>query len=163
MEEILLALVCQEFELEEDFILSKCRNHHLQNAISMCTYILVSHYGKTIIEVHNFYVSKGYKKTRATLYRNMKRAHHNIRQYSSFRELKSSLIEGVEIALVQGLIVPTDEDIHAMKGRIVSKMMTLRDHTYLTKMESQVDSYIKAEFINKRQYEKNPKKETWLT
>jgi hypothetical protein len=162
MKEILLALVCQEFDIEEGLMLSRSRHDIIQNSLSMCTYILVTHYKKSIIEVHDFYKTKGFTKQREVLYNQIKRAHKNIRQYDAYRERQSSLIEGVEIALAQGIVIPTEADIHAMKGRIVSKMMALRDHANLTKMENQIDTYIKSEFVNTGQYGKK-EKETWLT
>ena len=163
MEEILLALVCQEFDIEEGLLLSRARHDYIQNAISMYSYIAVTRYQKTVVEAHAFLKSKGYSKNRETLYGQLRRAEHNIKHIYGYREIYSSLIEGVEIALVQGMIIPTESDIHALKGRVVSKMMTLGDFANLTKLEKVVDTYIKAEFIDTRQYEKNPKKETWLT
>lgn len=161
MEEILLSLICSEFEMEESFLFSNSQHSDLLDAISMMTYLFITEYGYTVGGVHKFYVSKGYNKTRPTLYGHRRRAHDNIRGSNYFRVKAGSLIEGVSIAKEKGMIIPTEDDIHSMKGRIMSKLVALKGSKYLSRVESQLDSYLKAEFINTTQFEE--KTESWLT
>ena len=78
-EEILLALVCQEFDIEEDLLFCNSRHDRIQNPIAMLTYLLFTEYGKSVAEAHSFYEKHGYKKTRPTLYSYLRRGERNLK------------------------------------------------------------------------------------
>lgn len=162
MEEILLALTCQEFDIEEDLLMCNSRHDRIQNPLGMLTYLLFTEYDKSVVEVHRFYTTHGYEKTRATLYCYLRRGERNIKRFQSYRDLRDSLIEGVEIAKNHGIIEGHEQSLHQITGRIISKLMQLENKSFLFKLERTTDNYLKTEFIEKRQYEK-PKDKTWIS
>tara|TARA_R110000851_G_scaffold27764_4_gene77860 strand:+ start:3017 stop:3520 length:504 start_codon:yes stop_codon:yes gene_type:complete len=161
MKEILLSLICQEYDVEESYIMSTSRDDIIQEPLAMMSYILAIDYGITVVHIHEFYKSKGFPKQRQTVYGQIRRAQKNFRRSSAYNDMKSSLIHGLEMALNTG-IIELNEDIYAIRGRVVHKLMALDDSRVLGKVERQLNSYLKTEFIKKGQFEEN-KKEAWVT
>lgn len=160
-EEILLALVCQEFDIEEDFLFSGTRCDRVQNPIGMLIYLLSTEYGKSILEIHHFFKKHGYTKTRPTLYTNLRRGERNLKRFQSYRDLRDSLIEGVEIAKEHGVVEGHEQSLYEITGRIIAKLMQLESKDFLFKLERATDNFLKSEFIETKQYEK-PKDKTWI-
>lgn len=163
MEKILVALVCQEYEIEEFFLFSSSRCDEVLKPLGTLTYLLVTKYHKTVKEVWEFYKTMGYPKGQHTLYGHIIKTRKRIRRNSQLREMHSSLIEGVTIAQNGGILINPD-DLHSIMGRIICKVTSLKDAENVANIEKHLDLYIKTEFINKGQYEEeeNFKKKAWF-
>lgn len=153
MEEILLNLICQEYEIDQERLFSNSRKEDIINSISMMTYILHVNKGWEVSSIHTFYTRKGYPKTRATLYHLLKKASHQIQFYSMWRETYDSIVKGVELANSRGVIVEEDSYLHSVRGRITLKLFAINKHTNLDKVEFLIDKILQTEFITEGQYD----------
>ena len=156
MEEILLNLICQEYEIDQERLFSKSRNDDIIKPIAMMTYILHVNKGWEVASIHLFYTRKGYTKTRATLYHLIKKASHEIQFYSMWKEAYDSIVKGIELAKSAGVIVEEDAYLHSVRGRVTAKLFRVTKHTNLDKVEFLIDRILQTEFITEGQYnEKN--------
>ncbi len=155
MEEILLNLICQEYDIPQDRLFSISSEDSVVEPLAMMTYILNVRYNWKVASIHLFYKSKSYPKKRANLYNLLKRASDNIQYYSYARNTYDSIVHGVDLAKSRGTIVEEEAYLHSIRGRIVAKLYALKRETNLDKVEFLLDKTLQAEFITEGQYEKN--------
>lgn len=139
MEQILLEILCRESELSEEYLMSNLRDDKIQNNLSMVTYILVTRYLKTVAEVHDFYVSRGYAKTRPTLYGHISRAQKNMTRGESYRSLYGYLINELDYELVHRSKAPTKKSLHILRSKILEHLYKIEDYNALLSIKKQVD------------------------
>jgi len=160
MEEIVLALICQEYDIEESFLLSNRKFDVILNALATMTFMLVTDYDKTVIQVHDFYVKKGMNRSRSALYHHIKICKRRDMASEAFREIRASIINGVELAQEKNITHTASNVIYETKGRVISKLVALDNISNIISLEKQIDNLLKAEFLNTKQFEEKTK--TWL-
>ena len=154
MEEILLNLICQEYEITQERMFARARGDEQVIPLSMMTYILHVRFNWEVASIHLFYKKKGYPKGRANLYNLLKKSSHNIQFYSDVKNTYDSLVRGVEIAKSKGSVVEKEDYLHGVRGRITSKLFSIKNRGNLDKVEFLLDKALQSEFITERQYEK---------
>ena len=160
MEDLVLALICQELEIEEDFLLSDRKFKKISYALSLMTYILVTNCKMTVAEVIVYYNKKGLNRTRTSLYHHLKVCTKRDKTSDDFRFVHESIINSLSIAEEQGIVDNGDRNNHEAKGRLISKIVCLENISNVFSIEKQVDSLLKAEFINETQFKET---KAWVT
>lgn len=153
MEEILLRLICQEFDIEESYLFGTTREDTVIDPLSMMTFILHAKYDWKVASIHLFYKNKGYKKTRSALYNLLKRASNSINYYGYYKNTYESVVHGLELAKRNGTYVKEEDDTHILRGRILSKVFTIRHTSNLSHIEFLLDKVLQTEFITEGQYD----------
>lgn len=154
MEEILLNLICQEYEISQEKLFSKSREEDIIYPLSMMAYILHVRFNWDVASVHSFFKKKGYLKTRANLYNLLKKSSHNIQFFGSWKNTYDSLVCGIEMAQSIGTIVEKEDYLHSVRGRITAKLFSIQNRGNLDKVEFLLDKSLQSEFITEGQYEK---------
>jgi hypothetical protein len=152
MEEILLNLICQEYEIEQEKLFSISRKEEIMIPLSMMTYVLHVRFNWNVASIHLFYKKKGYPKKRDNLYNLLKRSSNGIQYYSDWKNTYDSLVKGVELAKSKGVTVEEDAYLHIIRGRITAKLFALKNQTNLDKVEFLLDKALQTEFITEGQY-----------
>ena len=150
LEEILLTLICEEFDVDESFIFSETRDDDKQDMLAMFVYIANVVHGKPIKGVYKFMVEKGYPKTRACLYNYLKRGRRRVEWNAHFRFAYNGIVQRLKSVLDTGLTreETTDERVkNETVGRLVTKIFKLSSKQCLLSVERHLDNCLKAELL----------------
>lgn len=148
MEEILLKLICEEYDINEEYLFSILRRGKVQEALGMMTYILVVRYGWKVSKVYEFYVSKGFNKTRPCLYNHLKRGSYNIDYYEYSRVVLERVVAEVEEAKQFNIVsVPEEENLYLTRGRVMTKLLSVKSLGQLATFEHMLDKQLQVNYL----------------
>lgn len=148
MEEILLKLICEEYDISEEYLFSILRRGKVTEALGMMTYILVIRYGWEVTRVYNFYVTKGYNKTRPCLYNHLKRGTRNIDYYDYSRVVLERIVSEVDEAKQLNVVgVPEEENLYLTRGRIMTKLLSVKSLGQLSTFEHMLDKQLQVNYL----------------
>ena len=151
MEEILLKLICEEYEMEEEYLFSVLRKGNVQEAMATMTYILVVKYDWKVSKVHKFYVTKGYNKTRSALYNQIKNGKKNLIKYEYSRIVLERIVDELEQSISNGtVVIEEDKELHLIRGRLITKLMSVDRIKDLYALENLLDKNLQFNFIKKK-------------
>ncbi len=149
-EELLLTLVCQEFDVTEGEIFDETRESDKQDILAMFVHIGHNNHGKTVKGLYKFMQSRGYPKSRACLYNYLKRAKRLIEWNLTFRVAHNSITASLRQALESPIHKIHEDDTriaHETFGRLFSKIYLLKQGQNLTALERHLDTYLKSELL----------------
>jgi len=150
LEEILISLICEEYSIEESFMLSETRDDDKQDMLAMFVYIANVVHGKPIKGIYKFMTERGYKKTRACLYTYLKRARKRVEWNAHFRFVYNSIVRRLKVVLDTGLTSQETEDERIRDedlGRLVKKLFRLTSSQSFNSTERHLDNCLKAELL----------------
>lgn len=148
MEEILLKLICEEYDINEECLFSVLRKGKVQEALGMMTYILVIRYGWKVVKAHNFYVSKGYKKTRSCLYNQLKVGTNSVDYYEYSRVVLERIVADLEQARQTNVVdVPEEENLYLTRGRVMTKLLSVKSLGQLATFEHILDKQLQVNYL----------------
>ncbi len=150
LEEILISLVCEEFDVDEKFILSETRDDDKQDMLAMFVYIANVVHGKPIKGIYKFMVERGYKKTRACLYTYLKRARKRVEWNAHFRFVYNNIVRRLKVVLDTGLSSNETQDERIRDedlGRLVKKLFRFTSKQSFLSTERHIDNCLKAELL----------------
>lgn len=150
LEEILISLICEEFNIEEAFMLSETRDDDKQDMLAMFVYIANVVHGKPIKGIYKFMADRGYKKTRACLYTYLKRARKRVEWNAHFRFIYNNIVRRLKVVLDTGLTSKETDDERIRDedlGRLVKKLFRLTSSQSFNSTERHLDNCLKAELL----------------
>ena len=148
MIDLLMKLVCYEYNITEELLMSRTRVKEVTEALAMMSYILHVDRDMKVSEIHKEYVSKGFKKGRATIYNQVRRGCNLIDSssysYGIYKILKDSLEKVGEDRVFREY----DTEFHTILGRIFQKMYNVKRLRHLDNIESSIDNFLQTEFLH---------------
>lgn len=148
MEEILLKLICQEYEVTQEYLFSDARRGKIQEPLNMMTYILSVRYGWETAKIHKFYVSKGSKKGKASLYHHLKKGAHDTHFYEYSRVVLERIVSDVDQARqINVLEDPSKKEIYSVRGRIMTKLTSVKSLGRLCEFEHILDKHLQVNYL----------------
>lgn len=158
----LLTLISDELEIPVSALLSKSQEHKIFKGLTMATYILSNYYGLKPTEIAEEYHKLGWMKSRMAIYRSLSRSNSFYASDSDYRFYIASFVDKLDLAENSKVISKhEDEKIYTVKGRILSKLISVDNGAHLIRLEKFLDVFLKRMYIEETQYKKNEKE--WLT
>lgn len=148
MIDLLVKLICYEFDTTEKMLMSKSKSNFVTEPLSMMSYILHADKNMEVSDIYKAYLKRGYKKKRATIYNQVKvgfrLTESNSYLYNIYKVIKDNLKEADD----SGVAPQYDTELHTILGRILNKISNVKSLRHLDSIESTVDTFLHTELLH---------------
>jgi len=148
MIDLLVKLICYEYGITKDLLMSRTHSGKVTKALAMMSYILHVDKDIKVSDIYKEYVKIGYKKGRATIYNQIRTGLRVIDSNSYSFTLYKSLLDNLDEAKEDRVFAEYDTEFHTMLGRIFQKMYNVKRLNHLDSIEKNIDEFLQTEFLH---------------
>jgi len=148
MIDLLVKLICYEYDITKDLLMSRTQAGKITKALAMMSYILHVDKDIKVSDIYKEYVKRGYKKGRATIYNQIKSGLDLIDSGSYSYALYKSLLDSLDNAKEDKVFTEYDTEFHTLLGRIFQKMYNVKRLRHLDNIEKNIDEFLQTEFLH---------------
>lgn len=148
MIDLLVKLICYEYDITKDLLMSRTQVGKVTKALAMMSYILHVDKDIKVSDIHKEYVNRGYKKGRATIYNQVRSGLGVIDSNSYYYNSYKSLLDNLDNAGEDKVFSEYDTEFHTILGRIFQKMYNVKRLRHLDSIEKNIDEFLQAEFLH---------------
>lgn len=148
MIDLLMKMICYEFDITEKILMSKSQSNFVTEPLSMMSYILHADGDMEVSKIYKEYLKRGYKKKRATIYNQVKVGFRLTESNSYFYNMYKGIKDDLEKADDDGVAPQYDTELHTVLGRILQKVGNIKSLRHLDSIESNIDTFLHTEFFH---------------
>lgn len=148
MIDLLVKLICYEYDITKDLLMSRTQAGKITKALAMMSYILHVDKDIKVSDIYKEYVKRGYKKGRATIYNQIKTGLNLIDSSSYSYTIYKSLLDNLDNAKEDKVFTEYDTEFHTLLGRIFQKMYNVKRLRHLDSIEKNIDEFLQTEFLH---------------
>lgn len=148
MIDLLVKLICYEYDITKDLLMSRTRVGKVTKALAMMSYILHVDKDIKVSDIYKEYVKRGYKKGRPTIYNQISSGLDVIDASSYSYSLYKSLLDNLDNAKEDKVFSEYDTEFHTILGRIFQKVYNVKRLRHLDSIEKNIDEFLQTEFLH---------------
>lgn len=148
MVDLLIKLVCYEYEVEENMLFSSTRVGYIVEPLSLIAYILHTENDMNAADIQREFSKRGSKKKRAGVYYQIRKGFDLVNNDSSKYRTYKFILDSLRDAKDEKVYVETDTSFHTTLGRILQKIYNVKSLRHLNSIESTVESFLQTEFLH---------------
>jgi hypothetical protein len=148
MIDLLVKLICYEYDITKDLLMSRTRVGKVTKALAMMSYILHVDKDIKVSDIYKEYAKRGYKKGRATIYNQIKSGLDVIDASSYSYSLYKGLLDNLDDAKEEKVFTEYDTEFHTILGRIFQKMYNVKRLRHLDSIEKNINEFLETEFLH---------------